>query len=716
MTTADQRKSGNRANLHSSPGGRSATTTAEPLDSSYRTGYREETIASADGRVLTRTLRGSHFWITFWIHRSRGEATSVRTLAIRLPTGAPQRMESHLLQYHHATPSQTSFKTMRRFTSASFTSEPRPANMQRFAQARARCLSGVSSSRSTQTLKREAATYKAPVILNKKGVNIMNDPIYNKGVGFTAAERERLEIRGLLPPISSTLGQQAKRIKARLDDVTSDIGKYLMLNSLQDRNETLFYKVLLDNLAELAPIIYTPTVGKVCQGYGYLYRRPRGMYFSVHDRGEMSQMVYNWPEKQVDVVVVTDGSRILGLGDLGANGMGIPIGKGSLYVAAAGIDPAKVLPIMLDAGTNNEALLGDEFYMGLKHHRVTGESYTSLVDELIFALRNRWPNVLIQFEDFSNANAYPLLHHYRHNILCFNDDIQGTGAVALGGIYSALRIQGKGPETIKDQKVVCLGAGTAGLGVTFALLNGMKKNGLSHEEACKNFWLVDNNGLLSSNRVNLASGQVPFARSDMEEGTSLLEVVKKVKPTILLGLSGVGGLFTEEIIREMAKHVEDPIIFPLSNPTDRAECSAENAFKWTNGKAIFASGSPFKPVEIDGKMYYPSQGNNMFIFPGIGLGAVATQARRVSTTMFATAAEVLSSCVSEETLARRQVYPDVNHIRDVTVKVATAVADLAIQQKVAKRGPPEGKDLAEWIREEMYTPTYRPYVLEEDVI
>jgi len=326
------------------------------------------------------------------------------------------------------------------------------------------------------------------------------------------------------------------------------------------------------------------------------------------------------------------------------------------------------------------------------------------------------PSVLVQFEDFSNANAYPLLHHYRHKQLVFNDDIQGTGAVALGGIYSALRIQKKEAKAITEQRVVCLGAGTAGLGVTFALLNGMKKNGLSHEEATKNFSLVDNLGLISSNRAGITTGQAVFARKDMEDGLSLLEVVKRVKPTILLGLSGIGGLFTEEVIKEMAKHVEKPIVFPLSNPTDRAECSAEHAFLWTKGQAIFASGSPFKPVQLDGKTYYPSQGNNMFIFPGIGLGAVATHSKRVSTTMFATAAEVLSSCVSEETLARGQVYPDVNHIRDVTVKVATAVAQLSFDQKLARRYPPEGKDLSQWIREEMYTPSYRPYVLQDDVI
>eukprot|EP01117_Protostelium_nocturnum_P006409 TRINITY_DN2311_c0_g1_i1.p1 TRINITY_DN2311_c0_g1~~TRINITY_DN2311_c0_g1_i1.p1 ORF type:complete len:599 (+),score=216.84 TRINITY_DN2311_c0_g1_i1:63-1859(+) len=567
---------------------------------------------------------------------------------------------------------------------------------------------------------REYATKKReflpPVVLNKKGVDIMNDPIYNKGIGFNPSERDRLEIRGLMPPTFSTLEQQALRIKARLDDVNTDIGKYLLLNSLQDRNETLFYKVLIDNLAELAPIIYTPTVGKVCQGFGYLYRRPRGMYFSSHDRGEMAQMVYNWPSKEVEVVIVTDGSRILGLGDLGANGMGIPIGKGSLYTAAAGINPDKVLPVMLDAGTNNETLLNDEFYMGLKHKRVTGEAYQSLVDELLFALRNRWPNVLIQFEDFSNLNAYPLLHHYRKKQLVFNDDIQGTGAVALGGIYSALRIQKKGPEEIKNQRVVVLGAGTAGLGVTFALVNGMKKHGLTLEEGARNFWLVDDKGLISDNRVNLSTGQKVFARPDMQDGIPLLEVIRKVKPTILLGLSGIGGLFTEEIIREMSKHVTDPIVFPLSNPTDRAECSAENAFRWTNGKAIFASGSPFKPVQIDGKTHFPSQGNNMFIFPGIGLAAVATQAKRVSTTMFAVAAEVLSSCVTEDVLARRQVYPDINNIRSVTVKVAAAVAKQTFEQGLAKRFPPEGKPLEEWIEDEMYVPEYPPYVLEDDVI
>jgi len=556
-----------------------------------------------------------------------------------------------------------------------------------------------------------------PYIVDKKGIDIMNDPLLNKGVGFSFAERDRFEIRGLMPPVHNTIQEQAQRIFRRMEDnPMDDVNKYLFLNSLQDRNETLFYKMLSDNIKALAPIVYTPTVGKVCQKYGYLYRRPRGMYFCPTDRGEMANMVYNWPHKDVDIIVITDGSRILGLGDLGANGMGIPIGKLALYVAAGGIHPSRVLPITFDVGTNNKELLDDPFYLGIKAPRLTGDAYYTLIDELMWAIRNRWPDVLVQFEDFSNENAYNLLSIYRKKQLCFNDDIQGTGAVALAGIYAALRIQGRKPEDMINERVVCVGAGSAGLGVVYSLYDSMVTRGIDQETVAKQFWLVDAGGALTMSRPGLTERQQIFARKNdpnIPEGLPFLEVIKRVKPTILLGLSGVGGIFTEEAIKEMCKHTDRPVIFPLSNPTDRAECSAENAYKWSNGKCIFASGSPFRDVILNGKTYQPSQGNNMFIYPGVGLGAVACSAKLISTRMFARAAEVLSECLSEKELAESKVYPDVSNIRDVSEKIAVEIVKLAIETGMAKKLPEEGETVEEFVKRQMYNPQYAPFILDD---
>eukprot|EP01116_Phalansterium_solitarium_P022462 TRINITY_DN7431_c0_g1_i1.p1 TRINITY_DN7431_c0_g1~~TRINITY_DN7431_c0_g1_i1.p1 ORF type:complete len:595 (-),score=135.40 TRINITY_DN7431_c0_g1_i1:226-2010(-) len=555
--------------------------------------------------------------------------------------------------------------------------------------------------------------FKPPVLVEKNGVDLMNDGIYNKGLAFTTAERDRFGVRGLMPPVINSLEEQASRLCARLNEDKDEIRKWNLLSSLQDRNETLFYKVLIDNIKQLAPVVYTPTVGRVAQRFGFLYRRPRGMYFSSLDRGEIGAMVYNWPEKEVDIVVITDGSRILGLGDLGVNGMAIPIGKSALYVAAGGIHPARVLPILLDVGTNNETFLQDPFYLGLKQKRITGPAYYSLLDEVMHALRNRWPNVLVQFEDFSNQNAYPILEKYRRDFLCFNDDIQGTGAVALAGIYSALRAQGKAPSDIISQRIVCLGAGSAGLGVINNLYRGMIEHGLSAEEARKNFWLVDHMGFLSESRKDLSDAQRFFARKDFQPSIPLHELVRRVQPTIMLGLSGVAGVFTEAAVREMARFNSKPILFPLSNPTEKAECSARQAFEWTEGRALFASGSPFEPVEINGKVCLPSQGNNMFIYPGIGLAAVSTGLRTIPSSMFSKAAETLANCVSDEELEKGLVYPDISNIRSVSLKVAVEVARLAYAKGLATKFPPESVDLETFIQRHMYQPQYSSYVLNE---
>lgn len=458
---------------------------------------------------------------------------------------------------------------------------------------------------------------------------------------------------------------------------------------------------------------YTPTVGKACQQFAAMWRKPRGMYFSGRDKGEMVSMVYNYPVREVDVIVVTDGGRILGLGDLGANGMGIPIGKLALYVAAAGINPGRVLPVMLDVGTNNKELVSDPFYLGLPQPRLTGDEYFKVVDEFINAITTRWPNVLIQFEDFTSDKANTVLEKYRNKVLCFNDDIQGTGSVIVGGVLNALRAIGKKFSDLKDQKIMVVGAGCAGLGVCGALVAAMVKEGALATDAYKQFYVLDKDGLISAARAVLTPEQIPFAkaRTDMPDGLSMMETMKQVKPDILLGISGIGGLFKEALILEMCKHVERPIIFPLSNPTASSEASAQDVYTWTKGKAIFASGSPFSPVPYGDKVFYPPQGNNMFIFPAIGLAAVIAGAKHISDDLFYVASKALASAVSDEQLQRGEIYPPVENIRDVSAKIAVAlVQQLVKENNATKVTETDLQDLDKFVRDRMWQPEYVPII------
>mmetsp|Transcript_32265 Transcript_32265/g.52628 ORF Transcript_32265/g.52628 Transcript_32265/m.52628 type:complete len:452 (+) Transcript_32265:1-1356(+) len=447
------------------------------------------------------------------------------------------------------------------------------------------------------------------------------------------------------------------------------------------------------------------------------YRRPRGMYFCEEDRGHMAAMVYNWPQKDVRVIVVTDGSRILGLGDLGANGMGIPIGKLSLYCAAGGIAPHRVMPVVLDVGTDNEALINDKFYLGVQKPRLHGAEYYHLVDEFLQAVRHRWPNVLIQFEDFSSDKAQKILNKYRDEFLCFNDDIQGTGATTLAGVLGGLRAKGEEPKSLGDQRILIAGAGSAGIGVAQTLMQAMIEHGRSEDEAKKCFFVADEKGLLGTDRLSeLSSEQALFAR-DTDGGLSLSEIVNKYKPTMILGMTAVGGLFKEQLIRDMAKHCERPIIFPLSNPTSKAECSAEQAFEWTNGRCIFASGSPFDPVQLeDGRTFYPTQCNNMYIFPGIGLGVTLCGSKTVSDRMLYVAAEALANYVTEDELAEGKLFPNLKTIRDVSKKVAIAVIEEAIRTGQAPNL--KEKDLADldsFVSSKMYDPIYVPLVEKREI-
>jgi malate dehydrogenase (oxaloacetate-decarboxylating)(NADP+) len=451
-------------------------------------------------------------------------------------------------------------------------------------------------------------------------------------------------------------------------------------------------------------------VGLVCQKFGYLFRRPRGMFFGTSDRGQFGAMVHNWPCDDVEVIVVTDGSRILGLGDLGANGMGIPIGKLALYTAAGGIDPRKVLPVMLDTGTNNQKLLADPYYLGMQHPRVTGHTFWAMVNEFMCAVRSRWPKVLVQFEDFSSDHAADVLNAYRLKQLCFNDDIQGTGATVLAGVLCACD-QVKIP--LKEQRIVILGAGSAGLGVAATLLQGMVREGMTTEQARERFYLVDQFGLIGEGREGLNSAQQFFSRKgDVADRAELLDVIKHAKPTLLMGLSGCAGAFTQEAVEEMAKHTEHPIVFPLSNPTSVAECTAQQAYEWTKAKCVFASGSPFAPVEYDGAQYLISQCNNMFIFPGVGLAASVIEATRVTDGMLYAAAKALSQCLSAEEVANGQVFPSVENIRRVSLKVATAVCETAFEEGVAGFQPtiPHGATLESFVASKMYYPSYHTLI------
>ena len=545
-----------------------------------------------------------------------------------------------------------------------------------------------------------------PRPVRRRGLEILNNPWLNKGTAFTPEERNSLGLRGLLPPFVADMEEQVQRVMENYRHTADPLDKYVFLTSLHDRNVTLFYRVLMENLIEMTPVMYTPTVGHACQQFGHLYRKNRGLYLSYQDKGHIAEVLDNWPCDEVDIIVISDGSRILGLGDLGANGMGIPIGKLVLYVAGAGLDPARTLPILLDVGTDNEELLNDPLYLGITHPRIHGEEFFEVVDEFVQAARKRWPRVLIQWEDFTNDKAFPLLNRYREDIPSFNDDIQGTGAVALSGLLGAMRIK---DEKLSDQRIIFFGAGSASVGIADMICTGMaEESNITMQEARQRIWLIDSKGLVTTHRGDsLQAHKVPYARAE-DEIDSLLDAMHTVKPTVLIGASGQSQTFTREIIEAMHQHCAQPIIFALSNPTIKSECTAEQAYVWTGGDAIFASGSPFDAVRLDGKIFVPGQGNNMFIFPGIGLGAVLCGAIKVTDTMFFAAAKTLAHMVTEEELAAGTVYPDLGKIRQISLAIATAVCRLAYKDGLAQ--VPEPEDIRAYVRDCMYHPEYIPFV------
>ncbi|GAM21846.1 hypothetical protein SAMD00019534_050210 [Acytostelium subglobosum LB1] len=540
-------------------------------------------------------------------------------------------------------------------------------------------------------------------ILCSKGSSILRSSYTNKGTAFSPEERQKFGLRGLLPPRQETIQDQAERALSQFHSFQTTLEQYVFLNCLRDRNETLFFYLLVNNLELMMPIVYTPTVGEACQKFGNEFRFAQGMYFSTQDRGQIRDILDNWPNPEVDIIVISDGSRILGLGDLGTNGMGIPVGKLQLYVAGAGFNPARTLPVIIDAGVNTKKYLEDKFYLGEKHSRVPDQEYYAIIEEFMVAVYNKWPKVLVQFEDISNDHCFNLLDIYRNRFLCFNDDIQGTGSVILSGFINAVRAV---QIPLRDHRLVFFGAGSAGIGVADCIMSLFLEQGLTEEEARKRFWFVDSKGLITTNRGDeLAEHKKAYARTDYTtQLKTLLEVVRDVKPTALIGLSGIGRSFTQDIIEEVSSHVEKPIIFSLSNPTSNAECTAEQAYTWSKGRCIFASGSPFAPVELNGVRLVPGQGNNMYIFPGLGLGAVVCHATKVTDSMIIAASKALASCVDDAEVITNKIYPGLSGIRDISIRIAVAVIEKAFEEGVATIARPES--IEQLVRQYVYYPNY----------
>ena len=532
------------------------------------------------------------------------------------------------------------------------------------------------------------------------GINVLRDPRRNKGSAYSEAERRSLGIEGLLPPLPDAIEIQAARVHAQLAHLDNDLQKYLFLSDLQARNETLFYAVLMADPATFMPLVYTPTVGEACQKFTHFFRAARGMYLPISARGRVKEILANWPEKDVRFIVVTDGERILGLGDQGIGGMGIPVGKLSLYTACAGVPPQFTLPVMIDVGTNSEALLEDPLYLGLRQKRVRGDAYDAFIDEFVQAVTELFPKCCIQWEDFANFHAVPILERYREKICTYNDDIQGTAAVALAGILAGLRIS---KQKLVDQRFLFLGGGSAATGIAELISEAMALEGISIEAGRARTWLFDVNGLLVSSRTDLAPFQRPFAH-DHAPVSSFVEAIKALRPTGIIGVSTVPKLFNKAVIEAMAAINDRPIIFPYSNPTSRSECTADEAYKWSGGRAIFASGSPFDPVEFGGRKFVPGQGNNVYIFPAMGMAVLATEAARVTEEMFICAAKAVAEQVTQADLDSGLIYPPQSHIFEASLETATKIAEVIFARGLARVPKPD--DVGAHIRSLVYKPVY----------
>ncbi|XP_051151292.1 NADP-dependent malic enzyme [Andrographis paniculata] len=539
------------------------------------------------------------------------------------------------------------------------------------------------------------------------GCTLLRDPRHNKGLAFTDKERDAHYLTGLLPPVVLTQELQEKRLMHTLRQYDVPLHRYMALMDLQERNEKLFYKLVIDNVEELLPVIYTPTVGEACQKYGSIYRHPQGLFISLKEKGKIIEVLRNWHEKFIQVIVVTDGERILGLGDLGCQGMGIPVGKLSLYTALGGVRPSACLPITIDVGTNNKKLLEDEFYIGLRQNRATGEEYYELLDEFMTAVKQNYgEKILIQFEDFANHNAFELLAKYRTTHLVFNDDIQGTASVVLAGLISSLKLLG---GTLADHTFLFLGAGEAGTGIAELIaLQISKETENPVEETRKKIWLLDSKGLVvSSRKESLQHFKIPWAH-EHEPVEGLLNAVEAIKPSVLIGTSGTGRTFTKEVIEAMASINTRPLILALSNPTSQSECTAEEAYTWSEGRAIFASGSPFSPVEYNGQKFVPGQANNAYIFPGFGLGIIMSGTVRVHDDLLLAASEALANQVTEDNYAEGLIYPPFTNIRKISANIAAHVAAKSYELGLTTCLP-RPKDLVKFAESCMYSPLYRSY-------
>ena len=535
-----------------------------------------------------------------------------------------------------------------------------------------------------------------------RGVALLRDPMLNKGTAFSEQERDSLGLRGLLPPHVHSQEEQVERMMKNLRHLPDDLEKYVALNALHDRNEALFFRVVCDNIDEIQPLVYTPTVGLACQRFGHIFQRPRGIFIGANDRGRIADLLGNWPHP-AKLIVVSDGERILGLGDLGANGMGIPVGKLALYSACAGVHPKLCLPVMLDVGTNNAELINDPYYVGLRQARLRDAEYDAFVEEFITAACDVFPGVLIQFEDFANQTAFRLLRKYRDQICTFNDDIQGTAAVALAGMFSALRVTG---GKLADQTLLYLGAGEAATGIADLVVSAMVAQGCPEPEARRRNWLVDSRGLVVRSRADLAEHKLPYAH-DHAPVSDFATAIRTLRPTAIIGVAAVGGAFSPNVLQAMAELNARPIVFALSNPTSKAECTAEEAYRHTGGQALFACGSPFDPVKLNGRTFVPRQGNNSYIFPGVGLGAIASGTRRITDEMFMKAAHALADLVTESDLAQGSLYPALPRIREVSAHIAAEVAKVAYQRELAKGPIPN--DVLAYVRSQMYDPKYCSY-------
>jgi malate dehydrogenase (oxaloacetate-decarboxylating) len=562
------------------------------------------------------------------------------------------------------------------------------------------------------SIKIDQATGQRYMAVSVKGRDLLLNYETNKGTAFSHRERDELDLRGLLPPEVATLKQQLNRTYENFSRQTTNLERFIYLSDLQDRNETLFYRLLIEHIDEMMPIVYTPVVGEACQKFSHIYRRGRGIYVSYNDRGNIAHILGHTGMHNPSIIVVTDGERILGLGDQGAGGMGIPIGKLCLYTLCAGVSPYSTIPITLDVGTDNEERLNDPLYIGLRHKRIRGEDYQSFIDEFVEAVKKVFPNVCLQWEDFLKGNAIKQLSRFRDQLCSFNDDIQGTAGVVVAGLYAALRITGK---RLAEQRIVFAGAGASAQGISDLIVSAIMEEGLSEQQAVEKIWTVDSEGLCSKNRGGLADFKLRFARPGTEidgyvckdrSKISLEETIANVKPTVLIGTSGTPGTFTESIVRKMAAINERPVIFPLSNPTSKTEVIPADALSWSDGRAILATGSPFAPIELKGRRYRIGQGNNAFIFPGVGLGVTVARVRRVTDGMFLDAAKVLASMVTQKDLDETAVYPDLIRIRECSHAVACATIRRAVEQGYADEEILE--NLEDTVRRAMWMPEYLP--------